>query len=176
MSHPCDSANSIASSTSFFGCRGLPATSTEYNAALCCVNRELVGRAPTGQRETSPCTVQNVPRQSLGALIDEITVDAHDVGEQLMGFLQVFQDEVELPADATVIGVPIVVAGFDMEGDERRGLVARCKDGSGAGTISLADVCFEPGSMAAWLHAAYRTWLCLRPFSARRPSDWSWPS
>jgi hypothetical protein len=117
-----------------------------------------------------------VPRQSLAALIEEITVDAYDVDEQLTSFLQVFQDEAESPADAIVVGVPVVVTGFDIEGDERRGLVARCRHDAGSGTLSLADICFEPGSVAAWLHAAYRTWLCLEPFPARRPSGWSWPS
>jgi hypothetical protein len=113
--------------------------------------------------------------QSLAKLIDEITVDAYDTDEQLSGFLQVFQDEVTVPASATVLGMAIEVAGFDMEGDERRGLVARCRHRGAAGTIALADVHFEPDSVAGWLHAAYRTWLCLPPFPARRPPDWVWP-
>jgi hypothetical protein len=121
--------------------------------------------------------VSTVPKEpAIQALIDEITVDAHDVDEQLMGFLQVFMDEVPLPAPATLLGVVIEVTGFDSEGDERRGLVAKCRQRDGAGTVSLADVRFEPASIAGWLHAAYRTWLCLPPFPARRPANWSWPS
>jgi len=45
--------------------------------------------------------------QSLAKLIDEITVDAYDTDEQLSGFLQVFQDEVTVPASATVLGMAL---------------------------------------------------------------------
>ena len=114
--------------------------------------------------------------QSLVVLIDEITLDAYDLYEQLSGFLQVFSDEVTVPALRTVLHVPVEVTGFDFEGDERRGLVAQCRHDGGAGTVSLVDVRFEPHSVAGWLHAAYRTWLGLPSFPARRPSDWSWPS
>jgi hypothetical protein len=61
-----------------------------------------------------------------------------------------------------------------LEGDERRGLVAECRHEGGRGTLSLADVRFEQGSVAGWLHAAYRTWLGLPPFPARRPRNWTW--
>ena len=121
--------------------------------------------------------VSTVSREpAIEALIDEIVVDAHDVDDQLMGFLQVFLDEVKLPAPATLLGIAIDVTGFDSEGDERRGLVASCKHRDGASTVSLADVRFDPASIAGWLQAAYRTWLCLPPFPARRPANWSWPS
>jgi hypothetical protein len=50
-----------------------------------------------------------------------------------------------------------------------------CWHQGAAGTVSLADVRFEPNSIAGWLHAAYRTWFCLPPFPARRPLDWPWP-
>lgn len=113
--------------------------------------------------------------QSLEQLIDEITVDAYDTDEQLSGFLQVLQDEIAVPAPASVLGIAVEVTGFDLEGDERRGLVTHCRHPSGAGTISLADVRFEPDSVAGWLHAAYRTWLRLPPFPARRPPGWVWP-
>ena len=62
--------------------------------------------------------------QPLAQLIDAITVDAYDTGEQLSGFLQVFQDEVTAPVSATVLGMAVQGTGFDLEGDERRGLVA----------------------------------------------------
>jgi hypothetical protein len=69
-----------------------------------------------------PHTVRSVSKEeAIEALIDEIVVDAHDVDEQLMGFLRVFLDEVTLPAPATLLGVAVEVTGFDSEGDERRG-------------------------------------------------------
>ena len=121
------------------------------------------------------CTV-TIVAQDLEQLIDEITVDAYGLDEQLTGFLQVFLDEVTLPASAVVLGSAVEVVRFDFEGDERRGLVAQCCHGKVTGTVSLIDVCFEPGSIAGWLHAAYRTWLGVPPFPARQPLHWIWPS
>ena len=118
---------------------------------------------------------RNQLQQSLAHLIDEITVDAYDTGEQLVGFLTVFQDEVATPVPALVLDTAVEVTGFDLEGDERRGLVVRCRHRDSRGTLSLADVRFEPDSIAGWLHAAYRTWLGLSPFPAHRPPDWARP-
>lgn len=42
----------------------------------------------------------------------------------MMGFLQIFLDEVPLPAPAALLGINIEVTGLDSEGDERRGLIA----------------------------------------------------
>ncbi len=114
--------------------------------------------------------------QDLEQLIDEITLDAYDLYEQLSGFLQVFSDEVTVPALGTVVHFPVELTGFDFEGDERRGLGAQSRPDGGGGSVSLVDVRFEPNSVAGWLHAAYRTWLGLPSFPGRRPSDWSWPS
>jgi len=43
----------------------------------------------------------------LDEMIEEITVDAYGDDEQLWAFLQVFKDEVPLPADGFVIGEPV---------------------------------------------------------------------
>ena len=76
------------------------------------------------------------------SLIDEITVDAQDVDEQLMAFLQVFLDEVALPAPATLLDIAVEVTGFDSEGDERRGLVAT------ADTQTVPARCRSPTSVS----------------------------
>lgn len=68
----------------------------------------------------------------------------------------------------------VEVTGFDLEEDERRGLVARCRHQETTGTVAVADVRVEPASVAGSPHAAWRTWLCLPPFPARRSRDWSW--
>jgi hypothetical protein len=92
-------------------------------------------------------------------LIDAITVDAYGTDEELTAFLTVFDGQVALPCVALVLDVEVEVLGFDLEGDERRGLVPPCRRmGVRPGVVSLADVCFEPGMVAAWLHAAFRKW------------------
>ena len=92
---------------------------------------------------------------ALSELIESVTVDAYGTDEQLAAFLTAFSEEVPVPCPATVLDLPVEVLAFGIEGDERRGLVARCgHEGRRAGVVSLTDVRFEPGSVAAWLHAA----------------------
>lgn len=86
-----------------------------------------------------------------------------------------FQGEVTVPVDTTVLGMAAEVTDFDVEGDERRGLVAHCRRQETTDVLSLADVHFEPNSVAGWLHAAHRTCLGLPPFPAQRPAGWEWP-
>lgn len=44
---------------------------------------------------------------SLNELIDEITVDAYGEDEQLWAFRQAFEDSIEVPCEAMVVGVPV---------------------------------------------------------------------
>lgn len=123
-----------------------------------------------------PRSLVTVPGHSLRQIVESIIVDAYGSDEQLTAFLTVFDEEVDLPCAAQILGVDVEVVAFDLEGDERRGLVARCRRiGGSAGVVSLADVRFESGTVAAWLHAAFRSWLGLKPFPARPPEGWLWP-
>jgi hypothetical protein len=63
----------------------------------------------------------------LDALIYEVIVDANGEDEQLWAFRQAFEDALSLPADGFVIGEPVAVITFDYDGNERRGLTARCQ-------------------------------------------------
>ena len=117
-----------------------------------------------------------MPGQSLSELIDAITVDAYGADEQLTAFLTVFDEAASLPCAAKILDVDVEVVAFDLEGDERRGVVARCRQPGGTtGLVSLVDVRFESGTVEAWLHAALRRWLGLKTFPARSPEGWSWP-
>jgi hypothetical protein len=53
-------------------------------------------------------------------LIEEIIVDAYG------------EDEVPLPADGFVIGEPVSVGKIDYDGNERRGLTAKCRRDDGS--------------------------------------------
>jgi len=108
----------------------------------------------------------------LDELIAEITVDCHDEDEQLSGFLVAFTDQVEPPLDANLLDITVQVLGFDLPGRSAT-IVARCRHGRSTGEISLADLTFPPGSVAAWLHAAYRRFLLLKPRPATKPTGWT---
>ncbi len=66
---------------------------------------------------------------------------------------------------ASLLGMPVTVTELDYE-DPARGLVARCDGPHGSGQVALADLAFPADSVAAWLHAAYRHHLGLKPFPA----------
>lgn len=100
----------------------------------------------------------------IDALIEEILVDAFGEDEQLWAFLQAFEDNVILPADAYVIGGPVSVTEIDYDGNKRRGLTAVCRKGSGAGHImAVSEIVFPEGTEGARHVAAYRQWLGLEP-------------
>ena len=101
----------------------------------------------------------------LDELIDEIIVDAYGDDEQLWAFRQGFEDNVVVPAEAFVVGEPVTVVTIDYDGNERRGLTARCQREEGAEqVIAACDLIFPEGSAAARYVAAYRKWLGIEPY------------
>jgi hypothetical protein len=87
-----------------------------------------------------------------------------------MAFRQAFEDDVPIAADAFVIGEPVSVIAIDYDGNERRGLTARCRREDGSEHVVAApDLEFPQGSSGAWYLAAYRKWLGLAPHPASIP-------
>jgi hypothetical protein len=120
-----------------------------------------------------PRSLVAVPGQYLSELVESIIVDAYGSDEQLTAFLTVFDEEVDLPCAAQILDIDVEIVAFDLEGDERRGLVVRGRRiGGPTDVVSLADVRFESGTVAGWLHAAFRSWLGLKSFPPRPPEGW----
>lgn len=111
---------------------------------------------------------------ALDRAIETIVVDCYNEDEVYTAFLTVIEDEVALPAHASLLGTPVTVVELDYR-DPDRGLVAVCRGPHGTGETALADVAFPADSLAAWLHAAYRHHLGLKPFPATPRPDWTWP-
>ncbi len=108
---------------------------------------------------------------ALDELIEEITVDAYGDDEQLWAFRQAFEDDVTLPADGFVIGEPVSVVEIDYDGNERRGLTAKCRREDGSEHVVAATEGVLPGgSSGARQIAAYRKWLSLDPYPAGGPA------
>jgi hypothetical protein len=104
---------------------------------------------------------------ALDEMIEEISVDAYGDNEKLWAFRQAFEDNIELPADGFVIGEPISVIEVDYDGNERRGLTARCRREDGTEhVVAVSEVWFPQPSAGARHVAAYRKWLNLDPFPA----------
>ena len=120
-------------------------------------------RSPKGGKELD----------ALDEMIAEITVDAYGDDEQLWAFWQACEDNVELPADGFVIGEPVSIIEVDYDGNERRGLTARCRREDGSEhVVAASDVVFPQASAGAQHIAAYRKWLNLDPYpvETKKPS------
>jgi hypothetical protein len=111
----------------------------------------------------------------LDLVVEAIVVDAYGDDEQYVAFLTVLEEAAELPAAATLLGIPVTVTGFDYS-NPTRGLVAICRGPQEVGEVSLADLAFPPDTVTAWIHAAYRHHLGLPPFPARPRPDLTWPT
>lgn len=100
----------------------------------------------------------------LDQLVAEITTDAYGDDEQLWAFLQAIQDGIELPSDAFVIGEPVSLVAFDYDGNQRRGLVARCRREDGSEhVVAASELVLAPKASGVQFLAAYRKWMGLDP-------------
>lgn len=107
---------------------------------------------------------------TLDEMVEEITVDAYGDDEKLWAFRHAFEDNVELPADGFVIGEPVSVIAVDYDGNERRGLTAKCRREDGSEyVVAASDVVLPQTSAGARYIAAYRRWLNLDPYPAETP-------
>ena len=79
------------------------------------------------KRRKQPKSVARPKRGALEDLIEQITVDACGDAEQLWAFRQAFGDDLTVPCAATIAGAPVTVVKFDFDGNERRGLTAKCR-------------------------------------------------
>ena len=103
---------------------------------------------------------------ALDDLIEEIKLDANGDAEQIGAFQQAFEDTVSVPFEAFVIGEPVSVIGFDYDGNERRGLTARCRRADGSDyVIAACEIACPAGAQPERYLAAYRRWMGLAPIA-----------
>ncbi len=102
---------------------------------------------------------------SLDELIDELTVEAGGEDERICAFLQALEDHIALPCAGFVVGEPVSVIKFDYDGNQRRGLTARCRRVDGREyDVAASEVVIPPGTEGAHYFAAHRKWTGLAPF------------
>lgn len=96
-------------------------------------------------------------RSRLDNLIAEALVDAYSESEQRTAWATVLETQLGLPAEATLLGVPVIVERIDLNAAED--IVAICRRGRHRRTIPLLDLPQLKLSAAAaqWLDA-YRRW------------------
>lgn len=96
-------------------------------------------------------------RQALERLVEEATVDCYNESEQLTGLFTLIDDNLALPFETSILGVPVKVIKVDIAQDDR--IVAICARGREQQAIPLLDLPLPspkpPG--VEWIEA-YRYW------------------
>ena len=92
----------------------------------------------------------------LNALVSEAIVDCHDEEEQLMGLFNMIEENLAVPFETSILGLPVDVESVE-ERDDR--IVAICTRGSERQAICLLDLTIPspPPTGAEWIEA-YRHW------------------
>jgi hypothetical protein len=100
------------------------------------------------------------PDADVDELVARITVDAFG-DEGCWSFRQVFEDHVDYPVGAALVGVAVAVTEISFD-DERRGLTATVQRKDHTSTVSLLDLdLVDHQDRLSRLTHAYRHWLGL---------------
>ena len=95
-------------------------------------------------------------KAELYAMIEEATVDCYEEEEQLTGFANMLEENLEVPFATTLLGITVTVTGVT---HTSHGLVADCVRGRHKQAIHVLDLPLPepPPKGAEWI-AAYRHW------------------
>jgi hypothetical protein len=94
----------------------------------------------------------------LDSLIEEITVDAHDEDEQLMGFEAASDEHVSFPCTGTVRGEEVQVLSVT-RANNRHEIIATCQRNGRRYEIALKEIDLNPHPHTSSLIAAYQRWI-----------------
>jgi hypothetical protein len=99
-------------------------------------------------------------KAKLDALVAEAVVDAYDESEQRTGLLTMIQDNLQLPFETTVLGVPVQVQSVDFnKGGEIVAISVRDRHRQAIPIVDL-PLPSPPPKGAEWIEA-YRHWAGL---------------
>jgi hypothetical protein len=100
---------------------------------------------------------QRLSEERLRQMIEAATVDCDNESEQITGFFTMIDDNLEVPFETLLLGVPTVVERVDMANDDT--IVAVCSRGGHRQRISILDLPLpdSPPKGAEWIEA-YRRW------------------
>ena len=103
--------------------------------------------------------VTKMSEAELDALIEEATVDAYDESEQIVGFLAMLQERLEMPFQTAVLGVEVTAEKVDLSDDNQ--IVVVCTRGKSRQRIPILDLPLPkpPPKGAEWIDA-YCRWAC----------------
>ena len=103
---------------------------------------------------------QRLPRISkarLEEMIEQATVDAYNESEKITGWFTMIDENLAVPFETTVLGVPVTVERLDLSRNEQ--IVAVCTRGRSRQSLPILDLPLPtpPPDGAEWIEA-YRRW------------------
>jgi len=100
---------------------------------------------------------RRLTKARLAELVEEAIVDGHDETEQAMGLLTMIEDNLGLPFETRILGVPVTVERVQLAG--RDDIVAVCRRGGERQAVRLLDLPLPspPPAGSEWIEA-YRHW------------------
>lgn len=109
--------------------------------------------ATTRKRRPRP----RISKARLAEMFEEATVDAYGESEQLTGWFTMIDDNLAVPFETTVLGVPVTVERVDLDQSEQ--IVAVCRHGRYRQALPILDLPLPtpPPEGAEWIEA-YRQW------------------
>ncbi len=96
-------------------------------------------------------------RARLAQMIEQATVDAYGESEQVTGWFTMIEENLAMPFETVVLGVPVMVERVDLNRGGQ--IVAICKRGLKRQLLSILDLPLPapPPEGAEWIEA-YRCW------------------
>jgi hypothetical protein len=98
-----------------------------------------------------------ISKARLKEMIEQATVDAYSESEQITGWFTMIDENLAVPFETTLLGVPVTVERFDLNQSEQ--IVAVCRRGPSRQSLPILDLPLPtpPPDGAEWIEA-YRRW------------------
>ena len=98
-----------------------------------------------------------ISKAEVDALIEEATVDCYNEEEQITGLFTMLEDNLALPFETSVLGMPVTVAKVDLTVNDE--IVAICRRDGHKQAIPILDLPLPAPAPdgAEWIEA-YRRW------------------
>jgi len=129
-------------------------------ASSCLLSAGPRGTLPDVVRKTA--ALENPRRIRLGKrkleeMVEQATVDCYNESEELGGWCTMIEENLAVPFDSTVLGVPITVRGVDLNRSGQ--IVAICSRGRSRQSLPILDLPLPTPPPAGWEWIeAYRRW------------------
>jgi hypothetical protein len=98
-----------------------------------------------------------ISKARLNEMIEQATVDAYNESEQITGWFTMIDENLAVPFETTLLGVPVTVEHVNLNQSEH--IVAVCTRGRSRQSLPILDLPLPtpPPGGAEWIEA-YRRW------------------